>query len=238
MTISLGNARLVEAVIFDMDGLLVDTEKLSMRALAAAACSMGVDVPEAFRHSLTGVPTGQCRRMAGGHGGPGFPVQAYFDSADRYMSEAIEAGELRPKPGVRELLAWLEEQRVPKAVATRSGRAKAEHHLWMAGIYRYFDTVVTRDDLDHGKPHPDAYLCAAERLGAPPSQCLALESSQDGVRAAQGAGMLVVMVPDALGPTSEMQAKCEAVVPGLHAVRELLGRAGASRPASALAEVV
>jgi HAD superfamily hydrolase (TIGR01509 family) len=238
MTISLRNARPVEAVIFNMDGLLVDTEKLAARALSAAACSMGVDVPEAFRHLLIDVPAGQSRRMASSHNSPGFPVQAYFESADRYMSEAIEAGELRPKPGVRALLAWLEEQGVPKAVATSSGRATAEHRLWIAGIYRYFDTIVTRDDLERGKPHPDAYLCAAERLGASPSQCLALENSHNGVRAAHGAGMQVVMVPDMLGRTSEMRAKCEAVVPDLHAVRELLGQTDASRPAFALVEAV
>ncbi len=238
MTVSLRNARPVEAVIFNMDGLLVDTEKLAMRALAVAACNMGVDVPEAFRHSLIDMPAGQSRRMAGDPGSPGFPVQAYFESADRYMSEAIEAGELRPKPGARELLAWLEGQGVPKAVATRSGRARAEHHLWMAGIYRYFEVVVTCDDFGRGEPHPDAYLCAAERLGALPSRCLALESSHNGVRAAHGAGMQVVMVPDVLGPTNEMQAKCEAVVPDLHAVRELLGQTDASRPVSALVEAV
>ena len=197
---------------------------------------MGVDVPEAFRHSLIDMPASQPRRMAGDHRGPGFPVQAYFESADRYMSEAVEAGELQLKPGVRELLAWLEKQRVPKAVATRSTRTRAEHHLWIAGIYRYFDTVVTCDDLGRGKLHSDAYLYAAERLGALPFRCLALENSHDGVRAAHGAGMRVIMVPDVLGPTSEMRAKCEAVMPDLHAVRELLGKTDASRPISALVE--
>ena len=108
MTVSLGNARPVEAVIFNMDGLLVDTDKLVVRALAAAACSMGVEMPEAFRHSLADVPAGQSWRTAGDNGGPGFPVQAYFEAADQYMSEATGAGELRPKRGARELLAWLE----------------------------------------------------------------------------------------------------------------------------------
>jgi beta-phosphoglucomutase-like phosphatase (HAD superfamily) len=117
----------------------------------------------------------------------------------------------------------------PRAVATSSGRARAEHHLWIAGIYRDFDAVVTCDDLERGKPHPDIYLCAAKRLGVPAARCLALEKSHNGVRAAHGAGMQVVMVPDLLGPTDEMRAKCEAVVPDLHAVRKLLRQADASR---------
>lgn len=101
MPVSLKNARLFEAVTFNMDGLLMDTGSLARRALAAAACSMGVEMPETLRNSLTDVPAGRSRPMPDG---PDFPTRAYFESADRYMSEAIEAGELRPKRGVSELL--------------------------------------------------------------------------------------------------------------------------------------
>lgn len=149
------------------------------------------------------------------------------------MAEMIEAGQLRPKPGVTELLAWLQERRVPKAVATSSARAKAMHHLWTTGVLNRFGAVVTRDEVERGKPHPDLYLRAAERLGTPPDRCLALEDSYNGVRAARAAGVSVVMVPDLLRPTEEMRSMCEAVVPDLHAVRHLLGRANAIRTASA-----
>lgn len=233
MGLTLDDARPVEAVIFDMDGLLVDTERLAMRALGAAAGGMGVDVPEAFHHALIGVPADACRRMAADHCGPGFPVQAYFESADRYMAEMIEAGELRPKPGVTELLAWLEERHIPRAVATSSARAKAMHHLWTTGVLSRFDAVVTRDEVERGKPHPDLYLRAAQRLGTPPDRCLALEDSYNGVRAAHAAGVPVVMVPDLLRPTEEMRSMCEAVVLDLHAVRDLLARTDAVRAASA-----
>lgn len=224
MGLTLDDARPVEAVIFDMDGLLVDTERLAMRALGAAASSMGVDVPEAFHRALIGVPADACRRVAAARCGPGFSVQAYFESADRYMAEMIEAGQLRPKPGVIELLAWLEERRVPKAVTTSSARTKAMHHLWMTGILNRFDAVVARDDVGRGKPHPDLYLHAVEGLGVPTGRCLALEASYDGVRAAHAAGVPAIMVPDLLGPTGEMRSKCVTVLPDLHAVRDLLGR--------------
>ena len=108
-------------------------------------------------------------------------------------------------------------------------RARAEQHLWIAGIRSDFDTVVTCDDLERGKPHPDVHLYAAERLGVPAARCLVLENSHNGVRAAHGAGMQVVMVLDLLGPTDEMRAKCEAVMPDLHAVRRLFRQADASR---------
>lgn len=235
MGLTLDDTWSVEAVIFDMDGLSVDTERLAMCALGAAANSMGVDVPEAFHRALIGVPADACRRMDAARRGPGFPVQAYFESADRYMAEMIEAGQPRPKPGATELLAWLEQRRVPRAVATSSARAKTQHHLWMTGILNRFDAVVTRDDVERGKPHPDPYLRAAERLGTPTGRCLALEDSYDGVRAAHAAGVRVIMVPDLLRPTEEVRSMCEAILPDLQAVRDLLGRADAVRAASASA---
>ena len=231
----LKNARPIDAVIFDMDGLLIDTERLALRALGAAANSMGTDVPEAFCRLLIGVPADQCRQMAWDRRGPDFPVQAYFESADRYMTELIEAGQLRPKPAVCELLTWLEEQRVPKAVAASSSRAKALDRLWNAGILSRFDTVVSRDDVQRGRPDPDLYLRAAETLGIPPAGCLALENSCNGVRAAHAAGIRVIMVPDLLAPTNEMQSMCETIVTDLHTVQSWLMHVndGASAPAKA-----
>jgi HAD superfamily hydrolase (TIGR01509 family) len=218
----LKNARPIDAVIFDMDGLLIDTERLAVRALGAAANSMGTDVPEAFCRVLIGVPADQCRKMARGRCGPDFSVQAYFESADRYMTELIEAGQLRPKPGASELLTWLEEQRVPKAVATSSTRAKALDRLWNAGILSRFDTIVSRDDVQRGRPYPDLYLRAAETLGIPPAGCLALEDSYNGVRAAHAAGAQAIMVPDLLVPTDEMQSMCETIATDLHTVQSWL----------------
>lgn len=114
---------------------------------------------------------------------------------------------------------------------TSSSRARTEHHLWSAGIYRDFDAIVTCDDFRGSRRQPAGHLRAAERLGVPPARCLALENSHDGVRAAHEAGMQVVMVPDLLEPTDEMRAKCEAIVPDLHTVCDLLGRADGSRAA-------
>lgn len=236
MELSVGDdARSIEAVIFDMDGLLINTELLAMRALGAAASGMGIDVPEAFCHLLIGVPADQCRRMSGDRYGSDFPVQAYFESANLHMTEMVEAGQLRLKPGVSELLTCLEQQRIPKAVATSSARGKAMHHLWMTGILSRFDAVVTRDDVEHGKPHPALYLHAAERLSTSPDCCLALEASYDGVRAARAANIRVIMVSNLLAPTEEMWSMCETVAPDLDAIRGLLGQMDgvASTPAKA-----
>jgi HAD superfamily hydrolase (TIGR01509 family) len=127
---------------------------------------------------------------------------------------------------VVELLDFLKARKVPCAVATSSARDKADHHLQAAGIARCFDAIVTRDEVARGKPFPDLYRHAAQRLGAAAESCLALEDSYNGVRAAAAAGMPVVMVPDLLPPTEEMESLCHAILADLHEVMEMLAAEG------------
>jgi HAD superfamily hydrolase (TIGR01509 family) len=212
----------IKAVLFDMDGLLLDTESLAMRGLEQAAAAMGISAPESFRHAMIGVPADHCRVLIEERFGLGFPAEDYLAAASRHMNIMIEAGALQLKPGVRCLLSHLEALEIPKAVATSSSRVKAECHLRHTGILDRFDAVVTRDDVARGKPHPDLFLQAAERLGMRAEQCLALEDSYNGVRAAHAAGATVIMVPDLLPPTNEMREKCALVATDLHAVRPLI----------------
>jgi len=205
-----------DAVIFDMDGLLIDTESLAMLALAETGKDMGYDMPESFCTSMIGVPVDHCRKLVTERFGHDFPLDTYFLNMDRRFVEMIDAGRLQLKIGVFELLATLEKHGIAKAVATSSSRAKADKHLAHVGIRDRFDAIVTRDDVEHGKPYPDPYLRAAERLGLSSERCLALEDSYNGVRAAHAANMRVIMVPDLLGPTDEMHAKALMVAKDLH----------------------
>ncbi|MBP2295788.1 HAD family hydrolase [Azospirillum rugosum] len=214
--------RRIEAVLFDMDGLLVDTESLAMRGLVSAAEAMGIDAPDSFCHAMIGVPADHCRLLVQERFGPAFPADAYLADAGRRMEAMIEAGLLKLKPGALELLSHLESVGMPKAVATSSSRIKADRHLGSAGIRERFDAVVTRDDVARGKPHPDLFLRAAQAVGVAPDRCLVLEDSYNGVRAARAAGAAVVMVPDLLPPTDEMRAGCAVIAPDLHAVRRLM----------------
>ena len=213
---------LPEAVIFDMDGLLLDSEMLSMEALMLAGRDLGHDLPDAFCRSLIGSPLDRCRVMIGDRYGPDFPLDRYVALHAARLAELVAAGRLALKRGVPELLDALDRLRLRRAIATSSDRARTMHHLEVVGIAARFDAIVTRDDVGRGKPHPEPFLTAAARLGVAPAACLALEDSHNGVRAAHAAGMRVIMVPDLLAPDDDMREKAYRIEASLHDVERFL----------------
>jgi beta-phosphoglucomutase-like phosphatase (HAD superfamily) len=130
----------------------------------------------------------------------------------------VDAGRLELKKGAAELLDALEGSGVPKGVATSSSRAKAMHMLTKVHLADRFEVIVTRTEVPKGKPHPDLYLRAAHELGFAVDRCISMEDSYNGVRAAHAAGMRVIMVPDLLCPTGEIEELSEAVAKDLCAV--------------------
>jgi HAD superfamily hydrolase (TIGR01509 family) len=211
----------LDAVVFDMDGLLLDTEVLFRDAIMAAGAGLGHEVTDALFLSLVGNPPDVSDGLLMAHFGDAFPIDDFRRAcASEWRARCADVVPLRP--GALELLEHLAEAGVPRAVATSTPRDAAESHLTRAGIRHLLDVVVTRTDVTHGKPHPETFLTAAERLGARPAHCLALEDSHNGVRAAHAAGMSVVMVPDTLSATEEMHRLCAAVVDSLHLVRARL----------------
>jgi HAD superfamily hydrolase (TIGR01509 family) len=211
----------VEAVIFDMDGLLIDTEAVYIKAYMAGAAIMGVELPLAFCHSMIGTPSPECDRMIQEFFGPAFRLDDFNGHVDGHAARLLEAG-VPVKEGAVELLAFLGERGLPLAVATSSSRRTTERHLGRAGLLGHFHALATRDDVVRGKPHPDIHLEAARRLGVAPERCLAFEDSNTGLTAAYAAGTLAIMVPDLVPPTDEVRAKCLAVLPDLHVALGLL----------------
>jgi len=212
------------AVILDMDGTLHDTEGVYHQAMKDAVRAVGFAVTDAFCHSLIGIPGPESDAMLVAHLGPGFPF-AEFDRRYEDIRNSALATEVPLKPGALELLDALAHRGLGVAVATSASRRAAELHLGLSGLRAHLPVVVTRDDVVRGKPHPDAYLRAAELLGVPPERCLAVEDSFNGIRAAHAAGMMPVMVPDLLVPTPDIRAMCVRVARDLHEVRTLVAAA-------------
>jgi HAD superfamily hydrolase (TIGR01509 family) len=216
-----------QAVIFDMDGLIFDTEALYQRAFVEAAGLGGHDVPAEVIRQAIGVPWVRGRGAMLGALGEGFPIDDYYARMTERF-EALSAAELGLKPGVGELLDLLDALDLPRAIATSSSHATAQAHLAAHGLAHRFHAVIGEGDYPHSKPAPDPYLVAAARLGTPASLCLALEDSHGGVRSAAAAGAMTIMVPDLVPPTAEIGALCVCVAQSLHEVAALVAAASAA----------
>jgi beta-phosphoglucomutase-like phosphatase (HAD superfamily) len=220
--------RTPKAVVFDMDGLLCDTEVVYRDAMMATALEHGHDVPLSLFKRMIGLPGPSGDRKVLDHFGEAFPIIAFNSRVMEHVGAACEAG-IALKAGVVELLDHLDELGLPRAIATSSSHRAVEAHLGASGIIPRFHAVVARGDYARGKPSPDPFLTAAARLSVAPEDCLALEDSHNGVRAAAAAGMMTIMVPDLLDPTEEMEGLCIRIARDLHEVEALI-RASRSPP--------
>lgn len=207
-----------DAAIFDMDGTILDTEYVFRTIVFEVARDLGYDMTEDVHKSMVGSSHEMTNRLLVEAYGVTFPY-AVFDEKCRFIMRERMEGEVPVKSGARELLADLKARNIPTAIATSSREHHAILHLGTAGLLDMFDTIVTRDDVQHPKPHPEPYLTAAARLGLAPAHCLAVEDSHAGVRAAHAAGMQTIMVPDLVEPVDEIIALCTAVLPSLHELR-------------------
>ncbi len=223
--------RTVQAVVFDMDGLLIDSEVAYRDAMIhVARRDYDRELPVAVFLRMVGLSAPAWQGVAMAHFGADFPMEAYSAAVWAYAHEKYANG-VALKPGVLELLDYLDVNALPRAVATSSGHPSVKHQLGGNKIYDRFHTIVAAGDYAKGKPAPDPFLTAAARMGVDPAHCLALEDSHNGVRAAHAAGMMTVMVPDLLGPTDEMHERCITIAPDLHHVRRmLLSSASAASP--------
>jgi HAD superfamily hydrolase (TIGR01509 family) len=212
----------VRAVVFDMDGLLVDTETMVRDAMVETAHALGRELPLPVFLSMVGTTNETSDRILEGHFADA-ELTARFQTGWRERFHAIAAAEIRLKAGVMEILDELDRLDLPRAVCTSSSPASVERQLGPSGILPRFHAVVARGDYRKGKPHPEPYLTAARALATPPRYCLALEDSHNGVRAAHAAGMMTIMVPDLLEATHEISALCVRVAESLHDVCALIG---------------
>ena len=213
--------RPVKAVVFDMDGLLVDTEVVVFRAMQRAAGGIGTEMPFSTFQRMVGLQHAASDLILMEHFGPGFDLDAWSAAVSAHFREEMTAG-IALKAGVLEILDHLDAIALPRAIATSSSLQAVEQSLGPHSLVDRFHALITRDVQTRGKPHPEPFLKAAEALGVAPEDCLALEDSHNGVRAASAAGMMTIMVPDMLDPTEEMRTLTIRIARDLHEVRELL----------------
>lgn len=211
---------LPQAVIFDMDGLMLDSERAITRCLARAATEQGHAIERGYWLRMVGKGDAACRAMLAERIGAE-ASQRLLDRCHVLYDEVVEAG-VPLRPGIQELLDLLVARGIPRAVATSTKRPLALRKLAAADLLRRFDTVCTSSDVAHPKPAPDIYLLAANRLRVEPGQCLVLEDSPTGVRAALAAGMTPIQVPDLLAPDEEVRALGHRIVASLAHAQRLL----------------
>ena len=214
----------IKAVIFDLDGLMLDTEPVAMRAMGQAIKEKcGADMSFAFFSQLIG----HARSDTYGFFEKeyGFDVETTNSVRDRCASlivEAIGRGEGLPKPGLTELLAYLDERAVPRVVASSSPRDQILQKLKMVNLLHRVNSVTSGWEVPKSKPEPDIFLKAAGTIGVEPSRCLVLEDSPAGIEAAKRAGMISIMVPDLVAPGHEEKQSALMILPDLFAVTEAL----------------
>lgn len=205
-----------QAVIFDMDGLLINSEKLYWQANIQAAAEEGLKTPKDSYLKLTGATVAEMNAFYDKY----FPNQAalkkFVDRTDELVWQWTDAGKLKLQPGVQRALDCFQDRGLRLAVASSNYQNVVEHAMWATGIRNYFEFYLSYADVQKGKirpkPAPDIYLAAAKKIGVPKKQILVFEDSATGVAAAKNAGIDVVMVPDLLPPTATDKKNAAMIV--------------------------
>lgn len=217
----------IDAVILDMDGLMLDTEPLYWRAWQKAAAELGFDIDDEFYFTLIGKTNAFAKIALRERFGADFPLVAFEERWVGLWRAEVERSEIPTKPGLAELMDYLAQLGIPIAVATSTETEYANFSLKAAGLDpRRFAYIVTGEQVKHSKPAPDIYLEAARRLGIAPERALAAEDSDAGVLAASGAGMCCVMIPDLKPPSQEARDAAFRVLGSLHDVVTMLREPG------------
>jgi len=197
---------MVQAVLFDMDGTVFDTETIYRRGWIRAAKAVGFDVDmEDFFRNVCGLNMNDITTYVYRTYGEDTPFEKIRELRRIYLDEELKEGGLPLKEGVPSVLYALKEKGIKIALVTSSGPILVGRYLQMSGLEGVFDVIMTGNQVEHSKPHPEIFLKAAELLGIAPKNCVVVEDSPNGVRAGHAAGMYTVMVPDLHPCTAELR---------------------------------
>jgi HAD superfamily hydrolase (TIGR01509 family) len=206
---------IIKGAVFDMDGLMIDTEKLYLLYWKKAAADFGYDMKDEHVYAISSLARKYSIPMLKSFFGEDFPTEEVRARRTELINAHIEKNGIDLKKGLFELLNWLKDHGVKLAVATATPRERATLYLRKINALDLFDTVVCGDMIANGKPDPDIYLTAARELDLPPEQCAAFEDSPNGIKAAHAAGCHAIMIPDMTPPDDEITPLLSAVYPDL-----------------------
>ena len=213
---------LYNAVVFDMDGVIFDSERAVMQCWKEVASRHNIPNIEKAILACTGTTMVRTREIMLNLYGADFPYDEYAKESSAIFHSRYDGGRLPMKPGVKELLTFLKEHDKKIALASSTRQQVVTDELRDAGIIGYFDRIICGDMVSRSKPAPDIFLKACEELNVSPSDSYAIEDSYNGIRAAHAGGLHPIMVPDLLPADEEMQSLAEIVLPNLTSVKEYL----------------
>lgn len=205
----------MNAVIFDMDGLLVDSEILYVYAFKEVCEVLNINYDEYIYKKCTGTTKSTQELILKEHYGQNFEFEKCYNLTHEIMEKYINSGRLALKDGVCQILNLFKEKGFKMAVASSNSTKQVELSLNITGIYNFFDEIVTGNMVENGKPNPEIFLLACDKLGSSPDKTYVFEDSYNGVRAGHSGGFYTIMVPDLLKPTEEMHQKADEIIESL-----------------------
>lgn len=212
----------MKAIVFDMDGVLFDTEMVCLEGWKVVADKNNLpDMEQVFPRCI-GLNNNDCQAVLQDAYGEDFDYGAFRKQASVEFWNYIETKGLPEKPFVHELLEWLKASDYKVGLASSTRRESVLNCLENAGIREYFEVIISGDMVEHSKPEPDIYLLTCKELGVEPGEAYAIEDSFNGIRSAYAAGMKPIMVPDMLSPDEEMREKSVVILKDLGEVLEFL----------------
>lgn len=213
-----------EAVVFDMDGVIFDSERAVMLCWIELAKKYGIENIEEPYLACTGTNMARTKEIMLEAYGNDFPYDVYAKEASVMYHKKYDGGKLPMKSGVAELLEYLKQEKKKVALASSTRRQTVVNQLEWAGIKDYFNVIICGDMVEKSKPAPDIFLKACEELKVAPEKAYAIEDSYNGIRAAYAGKLRPIMVPDLLPPTEEMESMAEAILNDLGQVKNYLAK--------------
>lgn len=213
---------MIQGVLFDMDGLMFDTERIGYEGWKYAGSQLNIDISDSLIESFRGTGEKRKRQLFTETFEKTAEYDAAFSLRTAYAAEWIEKNGLPVKQGLKKLLSYLRKEGIKTALATSSPREKAMAYLKMADVEIYFTASVCGAEVQNAKPAPDIFLAAAKALGLKPQECLVLEDSRNGLEAAKAAGCKAVVIPDLSPVPSKEEGLWDAKVENLEEVISLL----------------